>query len=274
MKTLLEFMTYTKGMEYLIAIAFLFAFVAFWQLLHHRGKGLVIRIIPLAVLALGFGALASTCALPKGATTTAQPAEETPLLSSAVLVEMYGPASFGHELHQSIVGDCTVCHHYSVDKIPPCKECHGAPFNPTNLNKPGIARVYHLRCISCHIENEAGPTECTGCHQKATIPPLSITHPLTGRGNCLNCHGAEIPEVPGLPADHTNGVTNGVCELCHKSMVEEAALATRELPHEVAGREDCLMCHGEGIGGAAKVSADHAGRTNETCQLCHKPEKD
>ncbi len=107
------------------------------------------------------------------------------------------------------------------------------------------------------------------CHQKATIPPLSITHPLTGRGNCLSCHGAEIPDVPGLPADHTNGVTNGVCELCHKSMVEEAALATRELPHEVGGREDCLMCHGEGIGGAAKVPADHAGRTNDTCQLCH-----
>ena len=54
MKTLLEFITYTKGVEYLIAIAFLFGFIAFWQLLHHRGKGLIVRIIPLAVLTLGF----------------------------------------------------------------------------------------------------------------------------------------------------------------------------------------------------------------------------
>ncbi len=269
MKTLLEFITYTKGVEYLIAIAFLFAFMAFWFLLHRRGKGLVVRIIPLAALTLGFGVLAYTCALPEVPTSTAQLTGETQFLSSAVLVEMYGPASFDHELHQRIAGDCTVCHHRSGDKTPPCKECHEAPFNPDNLNKPGIAHVYHLRCISCHIENEAGPTECTGCHQKATIPPLSITHPLMGRENCLSCHGAEIPDVPGLPADHTNGVTNGVCELCHKSMVEEAALATRELPHEVAGREDCLMCHGEGIGEAAKVPADHAGRTNDTCQLCH-----
>ncbi len=274
MKTLLEFITYTKGVEYLIAIAFLFAFMAFWFLLQRRGKGLVVRIIPLVALTLGFGALAYTCALPEVPTSTAQPTGETRFLSSAVLVEMYGPASFDHELHQRIAEDCTVCHHRSGDKTPPCKECHEAPFNPANLNKPGIAHVYHLRCISCHIENEAGPTECTGCHNKATIPPLSIAHPLAGRGNCLSCHGAEIPDVPGLPADHTNGVTNGVCELCHKSMVEEAALAIRELPHEVAGREDCLMCHGEGIGGAAKVPADHAGRTNDTCQLCHEPEKD
>lgn len=273
MKTLLEFITLTKGTEYLIAIAFLFGFIAFWQLLQHRGKGLVVRIIPLAVLTLGFGALAYTCALPEVMTTTAQPAEETPLLSSPVLVEMYGPASFGHEVHQRITGDCTVCHHRSGDKTPPCKECHEAPFNPDNLSKPGIARVYHLRCISCHIENEAGPTECTGCHNKATIPPLSIAHPLAGSGNCLSCHGAAIPEVPGLPADHSS-VTNGVCELCHEPTVEAAALATRVLPHEVVEQEDCLMCHGEGIGGAAKVPVDHAGRTNDTCQLCHQPEKD
>ncbi|MFC1951713.1 hypothetical protein ACFLYI_01545 [Chloroflexota bacterium] len=269
MKTLLEFITYTKGVEYLIAIAFLLAFMAFWFLLHRRGKGLVIRIIPLAVLTLGFSVLAFTCALPRAPTATAKPTGETHFLSSAVLVEMYGPATFGHELHQSTTDDCTVCHHRSGDKTPPCKECHEIPFNPDNLNKPGIARVYHLRCISCHRENELGPTECTGCHQKASIPPLSITHPLAGRGNCLSCHETAIPEMPRLPADHNNGVTNDACELCHKSLVEEVALATRALPHGVTGREDCLICHGEGIGGAAKLPADHTGRANDTCQLCH-----
>jgi hypothetical protein len=97
---------------------------------------------------------------------------------------------------------------------------------------------------------------------------------LTGRGDCLSCHGDTVPGVPGLPADHNNGVTNGECQLCHQPTVEEAALATHVLPHTVTGQEDCLMCHGEGIGGAAKVPADHAGRTNETCLLCHNTEKD
>ncbi|MDZ4245596.1 MAG: cytochrome c3 family protein, partial [Dehalococcoidia bacterium] len=175
---------------------------------------------------------------------------------------------FDHELHQKKVVGCVVCHHYSGNEFPPCNECHGASFDPANLNKPGIAHVYHLRCISCHKENQKGPVECTGCHTRAAIPPLSISHPLAGRGNCLSCHGAVIPGVPGLPADHGNGVTNGQCELCHKAKVEEA-VASNKLPHKVAGHEDCLMRHGEEIGGITKVPADHAGRTNDTCQLCH-----
>ncbi len=269
MKTLLEFITLTKGMEYLIAIAFLFGFIAFWLLLQHKGKGLAIRIIPVIVLMLGVGALASTCALPEASEISAEPSGAAQLLNSAVLVEMYGPASFGHELHQRISDDCTSCHHYSENRTPLCKECHNTSFDPDDLHKPGIDRIFHLRCISCHVENQAGPTECTQCHSKAAVPPLSITHPLTGNGNCLGCHDL-IPGVPALPADHNNGVTNGVCELCHQPTMEVTALATRKLTHDITGQENCLLCHGEGIAGAAKVPADHAGRTNETCQTCHQ----
>ncbi|MEE9399141.1 MAG: cytochrome c3 family protein [Dehalococcoidales bacterium] len=269
MKTLLEFITLTKGVEYLIAIAFLFGFIAFWQLAQHGGKRLVVRVVPAFVLMLGIGTLASTCVIQETVTNPASPAGEVPLLSSPVLVEMYKPASFNHEAHQRFTTGCSLCHHHSEDATPPCKECHATPFDPENLNKPGITRVYHLRCISCHTEQQMGPTECIGCHNKATIPPLSIAHPLTGKGNCLSCHKNGVAGVPGLPADH-DSATNGVCQLCHQPMVAETAMATRQLPHEVTGREDCLLCHGEGIGGAAKVPADHAGRTNETCQVCHK----
>lgn len=274
MNTLLEFITLTKGTGYLIAIAFLLGFIAFWQWVHHGGKGLLTRVIPVAVLSLGFGGLAYTCISPKAVPTEAPPAAgagaETPLLSSAVLAVMYGPASFGHELHQRVVKDCTLCHHYSTGRIPHCKECHGAPFNPENLNKPGITHVYHLRCISCHKENQLGPTDCTGCHTKAEIPPLSIAHPLTGVTNCLGCHGEKgIAGVTKVPADHA-GANNGVCQLCHQPRVGEEDIA--KLPHGVMGREGCLMCHGEGIAGAAKVPEDHAGRTNETCQICHRPQ--
>jgi len=67
---------------------------------------------------------------------------------------------------------------------------------------------------------------------------------------------------------------NGVCQICHKQALSEEELASRKLPHEVEGYEDCLMCHGEGIVGAPKVPEDHTGRTNETCLLCHKTEQE
>lgn len=269
MSSLVEFMELTKGIEYLIAIAFVFAFIAFWQLVQHRGRGLLLKIIPVAVLALGFGGLASTCVRTAPVATTAPSEKAVPLLASGVLAEMYGPASFDHGLHQRIAKDCAVCHHHSGVRTPPCKECHGAPFKPGGLNKPGLARVYHLQCISCHKESRKGPTDCTGCHTKSAIPPLPITHPLSGVEDCLRCHKAKIPGVPEVPADHA-GATNGVCQLCHEVSVRATALATREVPHKFAGLEDCLLCHGEGIGGAGKVPADHAGRTKGTCQLCHK----
>lgn len=274
MDSLVEFMHFTKGTTYLISIAFLFAFLAFWLLVNQGNRqGLAIRIVPLLILALGFGGLASTCVSPEE-TTTANPANgETPLVSSAVLVEMYGPASFDHGSHQALTEDCTVCHHYSGSATPACKECHNHRFNPENLNKPGVACAYHLRCISCHKENQSGPTDCTGCHTKAIIPPLSIDHPLAGVESCLTCHGVDIPGMPNIPGDHS-GATNGVCQLCHQPTVDPTALAKRELPHGVEGREDCLLCHGEGIAGAGSVPADHAGRTNNTCQICHKPSTD
>lgn len=270
MNTLVEFTTFIKGIEYLIAIAFILGFIVFWQILHHQRKGLIISIIPVAILSLSLVAVASSCALAGFSTGTAQVAMETSLLSSPVLVEMYGPASFDHETHQSINGDCTGCHHNSKYRKPSCRECHGEPFDPDNLNRPGIARIFHLRCISCHMENDSGPTECIGCHHKASIPPLSVSHPLTGQGNCLTCHDSGINDIPAVPADHHNGVTNGVCELCHQSVVDESLLATGVQPHPTTGRESCLVCHGEGIGGATKVTANHVGRSNDTCSVCHQ----
>jgi len=45
------------------------------------------------------------------------------------------------------------------------------------------------------------------------------------------------------------------------------------IAHTLEGRADCLACHQTGVGGAKKIPADHAGRTNETCTTCHKPAK-
>jgi len=58
---MLEFITYTKGIEYLIAIAFLIAFVAFWQLAYGRKKGRVLKVSVLSYMLLGMIILVVSC---------------------------------------------------------------------------------------------------------------------------------------------------------------------------------------------------------------------
>lgn len=40
-------------------------------------------------------------------------------------------------------------------------------------------------------------------------------------------------------------------------------------PHEMEGKENCLMCHSGAMEGMAAVPASHEGWGNETCQQCH-----
>ena len=47
--------------------------------------------------------------------------------------------------------------------------------------------------------------------------------------------------------------------------------AAPKIPHPLEGRSDCLLCHATGVSGAKAVPADHAGRTSDTCNTCHKP---
>ena len=265
---MLEFLTFTKAVEYLIGIIFLLLFTAFWIVLHRRGRSLVVRLIPIGVMTLALGFTAVTCALDDSPADRLTQASGESLVSSEVLVEMYGPAHFDHQRHQDDSMECTTCHHMSGHRRPPCNECHLPSDGAEVAYQPNLTSAYHLRCIGCHIENQIGYTDCLDCHTQATVPPLSIKHPLSGADNCVSCHAAEIPGVPALPADHTDA-TNGVCQICHHTALEPSALATRAMPHQIAGLANCLMCHGEGIGNAAKIPDDHAGRTVDTCQICH-----
>lgn len=53
--------------------------------------------------------------------------------------------------------------------------------------------------------------------------------------------------------------------------VVHAVLAQPPIPHTLEGRETCLTCHQEGLGGAPAVPADHEGRTDAMCTGCHAP---
>ncbi len=61
MDTLLGFITFTKGVEYLIAIGFLLSFIAYWQLMYGRGKRRVIAIAVLSYMVLGIMILVGSC---------------------------------------------------------------------------------------------------------------------------------------------------------------------------------------------------------------------
>jgi hypothetical protein len=126
--------------------------------------------------------------------------------------------------------------------------------------------------------------------------PPQIPHPLEGRDACLVCHETGAAGAPKVPADHV-GRTNEMCRGCHQPAMSTEAVPTETapapeasatssaaetaeasegppaIPHPLAGRDDCLACHREGIGGAPQIPPDHAGRTNDICQGCHQPEE-
>ncbi|MCX7670953.1 MAG: hypothetical protein N2439_12885, partial [Anaerolineae bacterium] len=128
--------------------------------------------------------------------------------------------------------------------------------------------------------------------------PNAIPHPIGQRTDCLVCHAAD--KVRPFPANHA-GFKIDACTQCHKPTLQETAVPTpspaaatptpasvaatptpgvaptpppaggpKVIPHDLAGRENCLMCHNP-EGGLKPAPKDHAGRTNDSCQMCHKP---
>ena len=61
MDSLLDFITFTKGVEYLIAVGFLIAFIAFWQLVYGKGKRRGLRIAVLSYMVIAFIILVVSC---------------------------------------------------------------------------------------------------------------------------------------------------------------------------------------------------------------------
>jgi hypothetical protein len=95
-------------------------------------------------------------------------AEKGPELSILnALEKIYEPVTFSHGMHTLVADDCATCHHHSEPGVTlACKECHGVPFDPKNLDMPGLKGAYHLQCMGCHREIGSGPLGCTECHAK------------------------------------------------------------------------------------------------------------
>jgi hypothetical protein len=165
-----------------------------------------------------------------------------------------------------------------------CQVCHGqGGVRPYPADHAGRSNDI---CLGCH-EAPPAPTATPTLPPAATVTApdaatpgvVSIPHTLEGRSDCLLCHGAE--GIRPYPSDH-EGRTNATCTACHQPEAAEpestatVAVATAmpglgvaaAIPHPLEGRADCLLCHSsEGI---RPYPADHAGRTNPTCTVCHQ----
>ena len=205
------------------------------------------------------------------------------------------PPTIPHQLEG--MSDCTACH--GRDKVKPfpeshlafsldmCLNCHkAAPATPT-ATPEATSEVTPAASAEATAEatSEATP-EATPAASGGTSAAPSIPHDLAGRDNCLMCHDPKTGVKPA-PADH-EGRTVDMCQTCHmpasatpaatSDVTPEAAPTSSgavsvapNIPHDLAGRDNCLMCHDPNTG-IKPAPANHAGRTVDQCQTCHKPQ--
>ncbi len=248
METLVEYLTYVKGIGYILVVAFLFAFITFWMLVHTKNKDMIKNVPIVVILWLSFGAaaLVSNGHVTNGdnvspATITAHRAENwLGVNKTEYLAISSGSTARFHKVMSDKVG-CKECHHNSGDEIHACKDCHGNPFKPGNLEKPGLKAAIHQKCRFCHKEVFGGPDGCKFCHTAGS--PVEVAVPAPARSHTLTWED---------------------CNRCHKDGIP-GGQTTRIVYHDF-----CIKCHTIGIAGASKVPDDHAGRTGDTCKGCHK----
>jgi mono/diheme cytochrome c family protein/nitrate/TMAO reductase-like tetraheme cytochrome c subunit len=122
---------------------------------------------------------------------------------------------------------------------------------------------------------------CAACHGESgsQIPTAN----LTSRDFLMSRGDATLLETSaqgkgGMPA-FGKAAGGSLSEEEIKAIIEYlkakagliAPSAPPSIPHSLTGFAPCLNCHGSG--GIKPVPQDHAGRTEEICQVCHKPKE-
>ncbi len=149
--------------------------------------------------------------------------------------------------------------------------CHGQEWRYAGLNAIGLAKIFP-------------PPVPPGPNPNA--PPKEIPHPIGGNPDCQICH-SQGSKIRPYPSDHI-GRKNDVCLACHKPVLPPPAATSNPagststtvsaaggpppIPHDTAGRTQCLGCHGSGAAGVPQVPKFHkdAGLGNDKCLACHK----
>lgn len=212
----------------------------------------------------------------------------------------------GEATGKTISSACLNCHYPSQQVAPPPAAAQTGTTPTQEQNRPVLLppAVPHPiqgreKCTTCHTIGAPGVNAPGG---------LGIPDDHKGRGDdtCLGCHAvsqaaaaptpapaapATAPAAPAAPAPTTapaapapTAAPAGQPTAAPAAPQPTAAAAPAPaqpagipaIPHPVQGREQCTTCHtiggpGVGVPGGLGIPADHQGRTDATCQGCHKP---
>ncbi len=105
------------------------------------------------------------------------------------------------------------------------------------------------------------------------VKPKPTPHDLAGRENCLMCHGGAMQGLPAMPTETHKGRDNATCQLCHAADSPVQKADPEPISHELAGREQCMACHGVTMQGIPAAPPSHKGWDVKTCTVCHAPTK-
>jgi hypothetical protein len=205
--------------------------------------------------------------------------------------------------------ECANCHESPDPHFGPnCEDCHtpegfeGADWGDFQHPMPLENAHANADCADCHVEGREFTGQCSDCHTPpdshygpdcadchtptdfgAAVLPTEM-HPveLVGKhqtASCEGCHGEERTLDPFVCSNCHERPENhlpGECDICHTPVgfAQSASFIVGlapEVEHELAGREDCLMCH-DPAGDIMPAPSNHVDYANEQCTLCHKAE--
>ena len=142
---------------------------------------------------------------------------------------------------------------------------------PTNL---GLYLLLALLLSGCTLGETVMPNPSPGVAADRSVGvvaavPDPIPHALEGRQDCFACHATGAVDAPAVPAGHAQDVT--LCTTCHAVWLAPAiaAAAAPAIPHDLTGRDDCLVCHKAGAANAPRVPDNHTGLPSSLCRTCH-----
>lgn len=103
--------------------------------------------------------------------------------------------------------------------------------------------------------------------EKPSVPE----HDMAGKDNCAMCHAEGVMGATKMPASH-EGLDQKNCVACHSSdSPMQSGTAPPAIPHDLEGKDNCAMCHAEGVMGAAKMPENHGDDVAGKCAVCHMP---
>ena len=101
--------------------------------------------------------------------------------------------------------------------------------------------------------------------------PAVPEHDMAGKDNCAMCHAEGVMGATKTPASH-EGRDQESCVACHSADSPlQAGTAPPAISHDLEGKDNCAMCHAEGVMGAPKAPDSHGEGTTGQCVACHEP---